>query len=434
MNSNAMWAKSLAGGVEYSETSSYEKVFWWPTSGLSDLGEYKTFRFNMNQTSLNLHYRHATLILEGQIKVKADNSVIKTTDLNAPVHNMCAHMFQQCKFSLGGVLIESVSYVGHVSTVMEAILAEKCVGESVGLQYLYKPDEGDGAAANANVGWKTRQGWLFRPTTKGKFTARLPLNTIFGAFENFTLLSSYVGEIEFVRSANNVLFHRAAAASKEWNVTFDNVKLEIPVAKPTQIESLRILEDIAKKEHYLYSFRRRSAILAPVPKEIQDFQLTVCNESQQERPKFLFVVFQTQHGTDQTDNYSIYKHANVESIFTKLNNVQIPENIVQADMLENNYGRFFSDLIELRSNYPFPTSAIDCCNFRELFPIYSFDLSKHEQQIASSSVVCEILVRFKEPTPEHLRCYAIWVSDRTLQCFVDGSPIKIIRTPEAVIG
>ena len=50
--------------------------------------------------------------------------------------------------------------------------------------------------------------------------------------------------------------------------------------------------------------------------------------------------------------------------------------------------------------------------------------------LGSNTVICELHVRFSRPTAENLRVYVAWYSDRTLELFTDGKPVRIRRDAE----
>ena len=70
-------------------------------------------------------------------------------------------------------------------------------------------------------------------------------------------------------------------------------------------------------------------------------------------------------------------------------------------------------------------SMITPANFKPLYPIYCFDVSKQEMTLGSNNVTCDLHVHFQNATAANLRVYIAWFSDRTLEMFTDGSPINI---------
>ena len=106
MNNSAMWKRELAGAETATDTNSYDRTIFFPTSGLSDLSEYKSFRFDINQRNLNLHLRNGALLLTGKFTQKTGDAAITKDDKCSPSHNMLLHLFSNVKMSVNGEVIE----------------------------------------------------------------------------------------------------------------------------------------------------------------------------------------------------------------------------------------------------------------------------------------------------------------------------------------
>ena len=114
-----------------------------------------------------------------------------------------------------------------------------------------------------------------------------------------------------------------------------------------------------------------------------------------------------------------------------LNNSQFPPVLTKANWAENKSGFFYEMQKHVRANYlQYPArytegNMLNPANFKSLYTVYCFDVSKQEMTLGSNNVTCNLHVHFKTATPEHLRVYIAWFSDRTLEMFTDGSPINI---------
>ena len=132
MNNPTLFDKSLAGEIDFPEIDSYQYETWYPTSGLSDLSEYKTVRFNMAQTSLLLHWRWSYLTIKGKITVKpnvGEERALAADDKISLIHNFVPYLFSNCKLTVGNTLIEDVAHPGHVSTVLFNMLHDRSLSK-----------------------------------------------------------------------------------------------------------------------------------------------------------------------------------------------------------------------------------------------------------------------------------------------------------------
>ena len=178
-------------------------------------------------------------------------------------------------------------------------------------------------------------------------------------------------------------------------------------------------------------------MFAPLAEHIRDLQQTITTAFFTERPQMIWVAFQKISGTvDQIVNHALYTNSDVQSMYVRLNNAQVPPTVVESNWGENDPGFFYEMQKHVRANYlQYPARYTDGnmltpANFKTLYKIYCFDVSKQELTLGSNNVTCDLHVKFRTPTPANLRVYIAWFNDRTLEMFTDGSPINIRREIE----
>ena len=194
-----MYQITHAGGVPYPETDKYHYERWYTTSGLTDGSEYKTIRFNVRQDNLLLHWTNSYLVLDGQLVKKDGGGVYADANLISLIHNAVPHMFLNAKLTIGNKTVESVSEVGHVSSMMYAVLFPRSKGKCDGLEFMWFPDTRN-EANDDNKGFAVRRNYIMiQPGTKGKFKLFVPMFMFFGFMEKFVALKGYPMQIELVR-------------------------------------------------------------------------------------------------------------------------------------------------------------------------------------------------------------------------------------------
>ena len=438
-----MYDLERAGGVAYPETEKYDYNKWYTTMGMTDGGAYKAIRFDVRQDNLLLHWRNSYLELRGQVVKKTGGGTYGDDDLITLIHNAIPHMFSNVKLSIGSTTVENVDHPGHVSSLIYNVLYDRTKGKCDGLQFMWFPDTAggaDGTDETKNKGFTIRRKYLMAsPATNGKFKLRMPLHMLFGFMENFVALKGYPVEIELIRGADYPALYRRAngnAAAAEGKLKFDEILLNVPIVDPATNIRVEYLKGINDPRSYLYSFRERHGMFAPVPQAIQDFQQPIASNFFTERPQMIWVGFQTCTLTNQTFNHALYGNENVETAHIMMNNTQFPLNKFTADWTENNNGFFYEMQNHMRANYLQTSSCysegnmLTPANFKSLYTIYCFDVSKHEMTVGSNTVTCDLHVRFKTPTQANLRVYIAWFNDRTLELYTDGKPLTIRREIE----
>ena len=100
------------------------------------------------------------------------------------------------------------------------------------------------------------------------------MHMLFGFMENFAVLKGYPIEIELVRGPGYpALFRKAdgGAPALEGKLSFTDILLNIPIVDPSTALEVNYLTAMQDPEPYLYSFRERHGMFAPIPKNIVDF-------------------------------------------------------------------------------------------------------------------------------------------------------------------
>ena len=432
MNNSSMYDRDLAGGVPYPSTERYNYDSWFTTTGLTDGSEYKTIRFNIRQDNLLLHFTNAYLEVHGQLVQKAaGNADMPAGAQIALIHNAIPFLFDNIKFTMGNQLVENVNCPGHVSSMLFDVLFPRSKAKVQGLEFMWYPDTDKSASTENNYGFAARQNWIIdQPTKRGSFKLRLPLYMLFGFAENFLALKGYSYEIEMVRGPDYPALFKSTAAP-EGKFKFESFILNIPVIEPSNSVLLESLKGLKDPKPYLYSFRQRHGMFAPVPPNIYDYQLTFTTGNFSERPQMVFVGFQVAQTRNQRFNHALYSHEDVETMYIKMNNHQYPGTLTKADWGQANSGFFYEMQQHCRANYlQYPArftegNMLSPANFKNLYTIYCFDVTKGDYALGGNSIVSSLHVHFKTVTKANLLVYVAWYSDRTIELFTDGKPLHI---------
>ena len=162
-------------------------------------------------------------------------------------------------------------------------------------------------------------------------------------------------------------------------------------------------------------------MFAPIPHHVFDFQLPITTNTFTERPQMIWVGFQHGATTDQKFNHALYTNEDVETMYVRMNNEQFPPNaLIKANWSENDNGFFYEMQSHVRANYlQYPATytegnMLTPANFKDLYTIYCFDVTKQEHALGGNSISCNLHVHFKTQTQANLRVYVAWYSDRTL--------------------
>lgn len=429
-----------AGGVPYSETERYEYTRYYTTDGLTDHSEYKSIRFSVNQTNIYCHWKNSFLELRGKLVRKDNGTAYVGTDKIAFIFNAIPHMFANAKLMLGSHVVEQVNDVGHVSSMMHYTLLGRSKQKCDGLDFLWIPDT-ENSTDDTNKGFELRRKYVLADrTTPGNFTFRIPLRMIFGFMENFVIMRGYPVAIELVRGADCAALYRAGDNVQEGRIKFEKLTINVPIVEPSNTLIVETLRGLTDPKTYLYSFRRRSGMSAPVPANVYEHQMTVVTTTYVERPQMLWIALQKDITDDQKTNRAIYWNSDVQTMSVDINNVQFPVNLVPAQPKECDLGMFYTMSQQVRENYLQVSDTftegnmLNPHNWRTMYPIYVFDVTKQNFSVGAKSVTTKVNIRFRTQTPANVTIHVCWYSDRTLELATDGSCLNIKENTDSIIS
>ena len=124
-------------------------------------------------------------------------------------------------------------------------------------------------------------------------------------------------------------------------------------------------------------------------------------------------------------------HKNVETMYIKMNNVQYPSKCVSSNWALNDNGFWYESMLHVRANYLqfsglyTDNTFLNPANFKSMYTVYCFDVSKQHDLVSSRTVSCELHATFRAGVPDHVNVYVAWYFDRTLELFTDGKSINV---------
>ena len=65
-------------------------------------------------------------------------------------------------------------------------------------------------------------------------------------------------------------------------------------------------------------------------------------------------------------------------------------------------------------------------NYKSLFPLFVFDVSKQSKKLKTSVVDLQIRAFFSNPVPANTQAYAVILSDKLLSFQSDGSKMSVV--------
>lgn len=298
-----------------------------------------------------------------------------------------------------------------------------------GLNQLWYKDVATTVANNA--GFATRQAYLIRKLhAKGTFSFIVPLKHIFGFCDDYDKVVYGVKHtLTLVRKADDDSIFRANAADAG-RVNLDKISWFMPHVIPSDMERMQLYKTIESKASLPMVYRARQCDTITVPQSTT-FSWRLSVKTSPEKPRYVIVGFQTGKDGDQETNPSVFDHCNLKNMYVMLNQDRYPAVDYNLSFRDQQFSRayrnaaFFGEKIYGMDSL-ITQSNINPSDFKDLFPIFVFDVSKQSERLKSSVVDVQIKATFNEEVPAATAAFAVVISDRLLTLQSDGQKMSVV--------
>ncbi|XP_065642662.1 uncharacterized protein LOC136074286 [Hydra vulgaris] len=301
----------------------YEEHIYEPTNGtnLNSPGEIK---ININEQDLLTLPSKAYLLFEGQF-VKADGTAYANADAVALTNNGIMHLFNRITYQLSNKEIEAVNNIGQATTMLGMLNYANDFQLAQGLNRLWYKDSTSTAVLADNTGLA------------------------------------------------------GVAAEK---VILNKIQLLMPNLIPSGEEKKRLIDEIKNKVTIPVSFRKGQCNTTTV-QQATSFNWELPSQTSPENPRYVIVGFQTNRANgDQTVNASIFDHCDLKNMFIMLNNnLRYPAEDDNLSLPNQQISRIYREVSMFKERYYgmnelIAKSNISPSDYRDLYPIFVFDISK----------------------------------------------------------
>ena len=185
------------------------------------------------------------------------------------------------------------------------------------------------------------------------------------------------------------------------------------------------------KQELLVPFRSRMCETISVP-QATTFSWPLNTSTSNERPRYVIVGFQTNKQNSQVTNPSVFDHCDLQTMYVMLNNVKYPEVEYDLSFPNMQFSRAYEDVSEFSDKFYGMNEMIAQCNispsdYKDLYPLFVFDVSRQSSDESSSAVVdLTVKARFNTTVPANTNAFAVVISDKTIKLYSDGKNFNVI--------
>ena len=417
--------------------------------------EYKEYNpivgTNLNRGSIVLtiesqdiytHPAESFLIVEGRLirenppGVPAnplDPLALADANITTLINNAIMYLFSDVRYHLASHEIEVLQNPGYATTMLGMLKYPDDFNKSQGLNQLWAPDIKDGTAVPVdNEGYNMRHKYIIQTADpKGTFSFKIPLKHFLGFCEDYKkILYGMQQKLTLTRTGdNNAIFKNAAAPV--CRVDIKKISWFMPHVIPSDAYRLQLDKIIEKKEKIPVGYRMLQCDSAPVPANNLTFTWRLGVKSSPDIPRFIIVGFQSGKNNEQIANPAIFDHCEVRNIYVTLNAKRYPDTDYENSFTNNNYSRIYGDAATFRKKFYnmdelISNPGIDPVSYKNLFPLFVFDVTKQSEKLKTSVSDIHIKASFNAAIANNTIAYAVIISDRLFHFVSDGSKITNI--------
>ena len=410
------------------------------------------------------HPAESFLVIEGQLvkNVNANTAYTNEEFINL-INNGIMYLFSDVRYHLASHEIEVLQNPGHATTMLGMLKYPDDFIKSQGLNQLWSPDteayqkdqpylvadKNKKFLVGKNKGFALRHKYIIQsPNTKGEFSFKIPLKHFLGFCEDYKkILYGMQQRLTLTRTGDNNAIYRGAynngdgpdyndrtkdKRADEEKVNLKKIRWFMPHVIPSDAYRLQLDKIIEKKEKIPVGYRMLQCDNSPVPAGVGTFTWRLGVKSSPDIPRFIIVGFQSNKNNNQNENPAVFDHCNIRNIYVTLNAKRYPDTDYENDFANNNYSRIYGDAALFRKKFYnmdelVSNSGIDPLNYKDIFPLFLFDVSKQSEKLKTSVSDMHIKASFNPANPpDNTIAYAVIISDRLFHFVSDGSKITNI--------
>ena len=408
----------------------YEYFEYLPITG-ANLDNIGDIRINIESQDIFIHPSESFLLIEGRLTKAADGTAYANADNISLTNNAMMYLFRDIRYELSGHEIEKVNYVGYATTMLGLLKYTEDFGKTKGLNQSWNKDTST-IPNNQNRGFWERHQHIFNhlDRNKGSFSFRIPLKHIFGFCEDYDkVVYGFKHTLTLTRTHEHDAIFRANGVDAG-KIVLSKIAWFMPHVMPADRDKMELYKIIERKEKVSVGYRMIQCTSISVPQQ-NSFSWRLSVKSSPEVPRFIIIGFQTEKNNDQEKNNAQFDNLNVQNIYVMLNSNRYPALDYDLDFPTQKIGRAYGDVAEFRSkffniNELISNPCISAYEYKNLYPLFLFDVSKQSERLKYSTTDIQVKVTFEGNPGAGTEGYAVIISDRLINFQSDGNKMSVV--------
>ena len=269
------------------------------------------------------------------------------------------------------------------------------------------------------------------PHDHGEFSIPIFLDHFSGFAEDYQqVVYGMRHSLQLTRKAtdNDAIFR--AVGAPVGKIVLSKITWWMPRVIPSETEGYKLYKQIQNDTKIPCAFRMRQCACINIS-NIQNYTWNLGVRTAPEKPRYIIIGLQTNKSGDQVQNTSLFDHCRVTNMKVRLNSTEYPSSDVNADFRNNKFSGFYQAMLNFMRQYNgiermVSSTGIDAEEYKNLFPLFFFDVTKQSERLNQSVVDISLNMSFAVNTGANTYAYALLISDRVIKFQSDGRKMSVI--------
>lgn len=310
--------------------------------------------------------------------------------------NGLVHLFQEVRFEISGIKIDSVRNPGITST-----LKGLCSYNTLECRKL------------ENASWEYPGIDVKVTNEDGKFNVCIPLKHILGFAEDFNKIVLNTRIELILNRARDTINVTIGDISK---VVLDSVSWVMPIIDVSDVEKLRLTKVLVKDPPLQIAFRSWQLHEHPQLPTSSSVTWQLSSTKNLSKPRYAIVGFQTARHIKDAD-CSKFDLCGVRDVKLYLDSERYPYNSFEVDAANNAYGFLYEMYSAFQNSYYQRTSypLLKRHDFITHCPLFVIDCSKQNEFRDTDVVAIRLEISAKENIPANTKAFCLILHDREVR-------------------
>lgn len=387
----------IRSGPTFDETL-WEKEYHTHTPyASSKLKNNDEIRIPIQQQDVYTLPSESYLYIEGKVTKKDGTNGTTIPFINNPM----AFLFEEIRYELSGIIIDSTKKVGITSTLKGMVS--------------FTPNE---------INQLKTSGWIqpglnsVAPSSDGYFDFCVPLKMLLGFAEDYKrILINTKQELVLLRSSTDydliVGPTSTTATSLEWKLDLQKIVWRVPHVRLADEHRITLLKQLNSDREIVIPFRNWEMHEYPTLPKSKRQSWAVKTSNQIEKPRYVIVAFQTKQKNEITANAGLFKTCKLNNIKLFLNSQFFPYDNVSVEFSKARYSVLYDMYARFQSSYYGTNNQplLSPADFQNKAPIVVIDCSKQNESVKTSTVDIRLEMEFEEEVPDETSSYCLILHD-----------------------